>query len=465
MFYQRRFFILVGVVVVLLLFTWHRAIRPLMKPINYTGGDLLGEPPSYEGIKEWEAKLPQHDLDLPFPEGRTGRYAKFSNQIKALGWNNVLNELLLCTHLAYESKRAYVFQDYHWKPEYYPWRIPIPPPPAPIPIPRTPINALIAGPTAGGPWDPNDTAPRSVSDDYWELVCPPEDRDLIYTDNIKPELQDAEGDVVLRRWTEIIRDSPKRCVEVLPGPSEADPYPQTFDLWLIGYKRLLSLWPIFKSSPTSRLFDTSPLVKAAVDRNEYLFLPRGPRPSVPASRNPYDRMMALHIRRGDFKEACFSLATWNSTFYGWNQLPELPDSFTPPPGGSWGSNTPENVEFYLEHCFPTFEAIVQKIRDTKEAYIANGTDRVLDVMYLLTNADVRWVEEFKEVVRRDGWGTIVTSKDLILDDEQIGVGMAVDMEIARLAAVFIGNGWSSFTSNIIHRRLVDGKEPLANRFW
>jgi hypothetical protein len=50
-------------------------------------------PPKYEGLHKWEANLPQHDLDLPFPEGRTGRYVKFSNQIVMLGFNNVLNEV------------------------------------------------------------------------------------------------------------------------------------------------------------------------------------------------------------------------------------------------------------------------------------------------------------------------------------------------------------------------------------
>ncbi|TFK51148.1 hypothetical protein OE88DRAFT_1660494 [Heliocybe sulcata] len=460
--HQRRIFIFVGALFVLALFFKFSGHRKSLQ-FRYSGGSLTGEPPSYDALHEWEKNLPQHNMSLPRPEGKNGRYVKFSNQIKALGWNNVLNEILLCTHLAYESKRAYVFQDYYWKPEYYPWRITIQPWENGPRWPQTPINALISGPTAGGPWDDGDSAPRSVNEAYFDQVCPPEDRDIIDTDTIKPDLQDAEGDVILRRWTEVIRDSPKRCVEVVPGRN--DNFPQTFDLWLIGYKRLLSLWPVFKDSPTSRLFGTAPLVASAVDRNEYLFMPRGSRPARYGPHDPYERMMALHVRRGDFEEACYGLARWNSTFYGWNQLPVHLDKFTPPPGGSWGENIPENIAFYLEHCYPNFDAIVQKIQDTKNSYINNGTNRVLDVMYLLTNADNQWVNNFKDVMMSQGWSTIVTSKDLVLDDEQIGVNMAVDMEIARKAAVFIGNGWSSFTSNIIHRRLVDDKEPFANRFW
>lgn len=50
-------------------------------------------PPTYDRLRQWEANLPQHNFDLPFPEGRTGRYVRFSNQINMLGWNNVLNEV------------------------------------------------------------------------------------------------------------------------------------------------------------------------------------------------------------------------------------------------------------------------------------------------------------------------------------------------------------------------------------
>jgi hypothetical protein len=50
-------------------------------------------PPTYKRLKEWESDLPQHNLDLPFPEGRTGRYVLFKNQVQKLGWNNVLIEV------------------------------------------------------------------------------------------------------------------------------------------------------------------------------------------------------------------------------------------------------------------------------------------------------------------------------------------------------------------------------------
>lgn len=62
--------------------------------IDDTWRDLdLDTPPRYLDVYEAERRLPQHNLSLPFPEGATGRYVKFTSQINMLGWNNVLNEL------------------------------------------------------------------------------------------------------------------------------------------------------------------------------------------------------------------------------------------------------------------------------------------------------------------------------------------------------------------------------------
>jgi len=64
-----------------------------------------------------------------------------------------------------------------------------------------------------------------------------------------------------------------------------------------------------------------------------------------------------------------------------------------------------------------------------------------------------------------GW-TVVSSQDIVFGDAQEkDVSMEIDMEVARRAAIFIGNGWSSYTSNIVHRRLVDGREPISIRFF
>ena len=311
--------------------------------------------------------------------------------------------------------------------------------------PRTPLNALIAGPPAGGLWDPDDSAPRSISEHWFNTVCPESERRIIFTGDVKPAVYWETGDVIFKHWEKLLTDAPERCIEIQPSPNER--LPQTFDFYLLGSTRILPLWDEFKISPVSRLLAPSAIVKAAVDRNEYLFLPRGPRLPYPVPRDPYERVLAIHLRRGDFKSHCQFLAKWNSTFHSWNLLPSLPDKFIHPEGYEPGKNTPEGNAYYQKHCFPDHDMILDKIQKSREEYIQSaspGEHRVLDMVFLSTNDNSGWVDELKTKIMQSGWHRVVTTKDLELDQEQRDVGLAVDMEFAIKAAVFIGNGVSLF---------------------
>lgn len=178
--------------------------------------------------------------------------------------------------------------------------------------PRTPLNAIISGPAAGGPWDAGDDAPRSISERWFEVVCPAKERRIINTRDIKPAIQWSMGDEIFETWRKLLLDAPEPCIEVVAPEEDRDGYVQTFDLYLWGSNRILPLWESFSKSPVSRLLGNSRIVSSAVVRNEYLFFPHGPQlPSV----DPYERMLAMHVRRGDYKDACLDLAAWNSTFY------------------------------------------------------------------------------------------------------------------------------------------------------
>jgi hypothetical protein len=350
------------------------------------------------------------------------------------------------------------FKDY-WASEHYPWPIPVRLPGGDD-RPHTPLNALISGPTVGGNWEDGDPAPRSISERWWDTVCSdPNDVEILYTDHAKKDIREAPGDEVLMHWSQLLRTSKKKCVNVVKGPSSNDDYPQVsirvnerakayiskrkpFDLWIIGSTRIIPLWDLFKNSPTSRLLSASPIVASAVARNEHLFLPRGPT-ARDGSPNPFDRMMAIHMRRGDYLGQCRHLAKWSSSFFGWNQLPFLPDRFEVPSGGE----TPENTIIYMKRCWPTVEQTLEKVREAREAYVRQyeGKARsraVLDVIHVLSDGDEGWLRELQQGLKTHGWGTVTLSRDLVLDSEQTGVAMAVDMEIARKAAVFIGNGVS-----------------------
>jgi hypothetical protein len=144
-------------------------------------------------------------------------------------------------------------------------------------------------------------------------------------------------------------------------------------------------------------------------------------------------LLAIHIRRGDFSEHCHNLAGWSSDYNGFNKFPGLPDKFSLPQGGA----TPENVETYVRHCFPTIEEIVKRVMDVKN----ETKGRQLRGIYVMTNADGVWLEELKGALHGAGkWDRITSSKDLKLSWEQRYVSQAVDMLIGEKAQALIGNG-------------------------
>ena len=397
----------------------------------------------------------------------------------------VISIRLILAHLAYMSNRTYVFQPYRWHIDYIPWtkgelqRV------HGRKHPVTPANAMMSGPAVGGSWPAGDPAPRSISEDWFDIVCPKSKRKIIISESIKGPIREENAYVHFRAWEKVLKEAPENCIEVVPSPRTVDPYPQVIELFVWGSNRILSMWEEFRDSPVSQLQRPSPVAQAAVIKNERVFLPSGP--TIPGlSIDPFDRTLAIHIRRGDYKSACVRFGIWNSSFYGWNQLPDMPDRFVNPPGWTWGKNTPENMELYMKRCWPSEEAIVTKIMESKRDYESAakpGEKRLVDVVFLMTNADTEWQAKMKWMLKTEGLNTVVTTKDIILDAEEKEIGLVVDMELARKAAVFVGNGvstimliascllfadtpqWSSLTSNIIHRRRVDGREYYANRFF
>jgi len=219
---------------------------------------------------------------------------------------------------------------------------------------------------------------------------------------------------------------------------------------------------------TAALLRTSPLILSAIHQNEHLLFDHT------SIRDPsrYDAVMAVHLRRGDYEEACTLLAQHNSTFYMWNLLPELPDPLitTPRPQSvedeKW-ENSPENVAMVRKRCWPTEAEIVAKVMQAKSDWEASkeSDGKKMSVLYVMTNGDEVWLTSLKRRLKAWGWRKVVAAQELELSPEEVGVAMGVDMDIGRRAAVFIGNGWSSLSSNVVHRRLVDGHPPSSIRFW
>ena len=114
----------------------------------------------------------------------------------------------------------------------------------------------------------------------------------------------------------------------------------------------------------------------------------------------------------------------------------------------------------MKRCWPSDEAIIQKIKDAKRDYEGAAKPeekRLIDIVFLMMNAKRDRQETMKRLLRAEGFNTVVTTKDLVVDSEEMEVGVIADMEFARRAAVFVGNG--------VSRHLVPlGSIVVANAF-
>ncbi|KZV98889.1 hypothetical protein EXIGLDRAFT_275066 [Exidia glandulosa HHB12029] len=418
----------------------------------HTGRLRTGTRRTLDGIWAMEKTLPQHDADLPPPEGRDGRFLRFRNQMWGVGFNNLLGETLLLSHLAYKARRGYVFLDFIDQAHA-----------------RYPMNAFLSGPTAGAQWPQSVDVPRAVSADFYERVCPPHRRKVLRPEDVNSEIGvefgKTKGDVFMDKWAAYLANLPDTCVEL------ADNTHQLFDIYFFGSPELLDLWPQMAKSPVMTHFAWSTPVQEAVARNMRLISPSSPASSWranagsavdkygalrPAGAIGIQRLVAVHIRRGDFEDHCKKLHGWGAGFASWNLLKGLPDTFT--------SSKASPAE-YERKCWPTIEEIVARLHEVRAQHDKReGAGHELENVFIMTNGKRQWVTDLKTALQDDGWRTVSSSKDLVLEHVENSVNQAVDMEIARRAEVFVGNGFSTLSAMVTALRLTYEWVPENVRF-
>ncbi|KDQ16717.1 hypothetical protein BOTBODRAFT_106532 [Botryobasidium botryosum FD-172 SS1] len=385
-------------------------------------------PPLYGELKDIESKLPQHNLSLPFPEGRDGRYVRFENQMWGTGLNNQLEEILVLSHLAHLSNRAYIFNNYTWDlVSKGPYVYDNGRPRASV----MPLTAFISGPTAGGSWAPNDPAPRSISAEWWETVCSYEKRLLLNTTRENESMglaPNVTGSILIAHWAERLKNLDHGCVAI------AGIAPSIVDIMFFVSNRVTSLFPTMSTSPVITRFAWSSIVRSAVIANYPLLLP-GASPEPGSELSVIPGLVAVHLRRGDYEKHCKEILAPDASMYmGWNRIDGLPDTFTPPLGAGKGTLTPEAWDVYSRHCWPSVEQIKERLR------VVRSDDPTLTRVFALTNGKPEWISAVKKALLDDGWEDVVTTLDLNITWEQSGVANAIDMEIAARAQTFVGNG-------------------------
>ncbi|THV05823.1 hypothetical protein K435DRAFT_789854 [Dendrothele bispora CBS 962.96] len=444
-------------------------------------------PPLYEEWHEQEQKLPQHDLTLPPPEGRMSRFLFMGGHVHGLGWGNVLQEMVLNAHLAYLTKRSFVFYNYTWDTResdysYYNEKTIIPS--------RVPVSVMLSGPLVGGSFPEHDNHgfPRAVSEAHFRSVCPKSRTRYLNAEEIKSGIlnkmeKSYDGIGYLNGWVDYIRSEgikEERCLEFEPGTG------QLFDIWLFGGGHLLSLWPSLRESPVLKQFGFSPLILSAYLANKDRFVQTS-QSNYPSFRlnilsgsdydeleegdaislseaKPIPGLLTLHIRQGDYKDHCVHLSKWSSTFTGFNSFPDIPDKFDVPAGG-FSESEEERKEIYAPRCYPSIEDIVKKVRQ-----VSRETKGPVPLrrIFVMSNAPREWLQELKVALMKDvalPWEAIYTSRDLKLTWEQKYIAQAVDMYIATRSQVFVGNGFSSLTGMIMMLRMAHGVDSKNSRLW
>ncbi|KAJ7120431.1 hypothetical protein C8R43DRAFT_933735, partial [Mycena crocata] len=248
------------------------AVIPLLTMVGVL---LSGIPPTYSDIREYEKMLPQHNvsalsaLDPPI-------YLRFPGHLWGHGLNNVLQEAIVMGYLAHLAGRVFVFEDYVWSHSPLPYTIYD----FALRATRIPLNAFVTGPLAGGQLDQNAAHKRAVSAAFYEKVCP---RSAIRTVSSVGSPTNVEGSVLLEWWVKRLTEvQGVRCVEV---DSSEQP---TFDRFLFGSPRVLSLLPGLNASPILGAFAWSPLVHSAVARNFAVLRPTVRSVFMYRSRSEYD---------------------------------------------------------------------------------------------------------------------------------------------------------------------------------
>ncbi|KAH8102286.1 hypothetical protein BXZ70DRAFT_66216 [Cristinia sonorae] len=413
----------------------------------------LEYPPLYEQYIENELALPQHDPDLPFPEGREGRYLFVASHIEEYGWGNYMQELVLNAYLAHRSGRAFVFDNYTWNrhgPEYSVHFGKI------IPS-RIPLTALLAGPIIGEPFPDGDSSPRAVHQTYFNEVCPNPTK-LDGKEITDPYLWDST-DVLVEKLLEKFESVDDRCIEIVEGSGSL------FPVVLFGSINVLGTWPDLAQSPILTAFRWSHIVESGFSRNlPFIYTTtittRDAIPTYPYTTLP--GLLVLQLRRGDYVRHCKRLFGWSANWEAFNSFPQFPDQFDPEMDPDTGVAV--SYDTYMKRCYPTPTQIAARVQEILDTSAGNA----LDSVYIMTNGDEGFIEEVKDALKPlRKWNLVKSSRDLVVDHEQRYIKQAIDMLIGLRADVIIGNGWSSMSSNVAMLRmaLLPDLSPDHTRYW
>ncbi|KAI0778930.1 hypothetical protein BD413DRAFT_466728 [Trametes elegans] len=421
-------------------------------------------PPLYARFRETELHLPQERWEQRRPRADE-KFLFVAGHSRGCGWGNAMQELLLNAYMAYKAGRSFVFANYTWNDngsqysEYNGKKIPS----------LIPYSAIIQGPIVGAPFPPGDHTPPAVHRDYFDAMCPHKvtyiREDISETISFKNSAKE-----ITDGWANKLARIEEPCIQTAPNSR------QIYNFDVFGDpKAMIDIWPELSASPILTHFGWSPLVELAFDNNRDLFLSStavepyltsSPFTTNAERYSAIPGLMAIHLRRGDFEAHCEHLGRHSARYAAFNSLPALVDTFEPPPpphaGFERGTNSDENMATYRARCFPSVAQVVERVRAVR----ATPAGRGLSKLYIMTNADREFIKALKTALWRDQpWEMLASSRDVVLNWEQTFVAQALDMLVGQRAQVFVGNGFSTLTANVVTMRMANRFPPESTRFW
>jgi len=217
-----------------------------------------------------------------------------------------------------------------------------------------------------------------------------------------------------------------------------------------------TIWPTFQKY-LSNYFKWSDNVLNIVNRTQ---MELNLRPASVPSTERGDAYMAIHLRRGDFEEHCKYLGESQQGFTTWATLPILQPAILPPKLDTHNATT------VMDHCYPSLYRILDSITEQARDRPHLRTLHVLHdgawdhpTVYLQY---YKLAEALKnpEWARRAGWQggpmhRVTHSADVPIQWGERDWSVCVDVELGRRAEAFIGNGYSSLTTQIVALRMSD----------
>ena len=124
-----------------------------------------------------------------------------------------------------------------------------------------------------------------------------------------------------------------------------------------------------------------------------------------------------------------------SPFVSFNKLSRLPGNENVPPPSDMVEAT--RMGLYRAKCLPEVLDIIARARRMRKNH------PLLRVLYILSDGEDDWAEEVRMWLQSEGWDRVwIGKRDVYPGWKDRELGVAVDMEIARRAGVFVGNGVS-----------------------